>query len=1786
MNSNATQTSAMPLRANFTVSATTSYLSFSQGDSLVSELHLHNISTEPLLGVQLMLHMDPAFTQPCTIHIERLEPGEQRKLTSLAVNLRPECLAMLDEATKSVLTLDVTIHNPAFSAQALAHAETMVLPYEQWPGISAKAHGIECAHWLAAFCQPNAPAVEKVRREAAKVLAEQVVPPLDEQKDSATAVRRQAKAVYEAILNLDLLYSIPSASFASTGQKIRLPDRLIESGLGTCLDLAILFASCAEQSGLAPVLFLSKKHAWVGCWLVRPPSQDSVLTDLQDLRKRTDSGEMVVLEATLLTKNANFEAAARTGRSQLDDSSFELAIDVAAARAHGVLPLPSRLAMQPELVDAPLDKPCESGEPSVVPASSWSPDFDQSTPNGILHDRLSMWRAQMVDMSRSNRLLNVKPGNKTILVAPHVPLAELDLAFALNATALANPMRLVPDRVRGPRAAGSAGQKGCAELPLMVASLGRSSLNAQMQILSDSTSECEHEVGFNTLFLGLGMLEWVEDSCKSAILPASIQRAPVWLVPVQLKRGAHKGGSEWCLQRRREDALFNPALKELMHQRLGITLSHIESNTKLSHVLQVLRRSVSGRIGWEVHEQAVLGLFSFAKAALWQDLAVRAKHLRDNAVVAHLMDHPGKTMPNVDFPSMAQLSQVAQGLVTALPTDASQRAVLAAVDMGHDVVVQGPPGNGKSQTVAALITHAISQNKTVLFVSEKLAALDVVHRRLQSIGLAPSCLELHSNKANTHEVMSQLASALEAAQNVGNLTASDAAIDEMLANASSAVKQHAGRLNAVMHALHTISAGGFSLHQALAATVNARMSGTLPTIAMPWSDPDTHDPVSVQALRDLMREVSALAPELPNQGRTMHLHPLRALGPRAASGLADSDTLREGAKRADIALHELERNANIWLNKLGIDHPDVGTLGTGQIDALCDLVALVESAPARPRALWPHAMDRQAVAVMRTMLQHNQRHNQLRQSLPGVFADSALAISGHALEQQWQAAENAWGPWRWWLRRKLLRQFHSHSRGSLLPSLADVRVLVQALPTLQYDQGAAESNRMQLPWVCAVAAHPNLHDGPLLEQSDDPGVSEASLVWLEQLHHAADAFSRRMKGTGLPDGWASSLTDWIVCAGGSGEELTRNELDVGLTAWTQARSELALLAVEAGTLREAVAQCAAWQASASLWPAWHRWHQLRGQSIANGLGGLISAIDAGHVSVQDAQQAFEQAYQVWWANCTLNAGTSPMGVVPAQALAGFSGAHHERHTAALMGAVVAGQATVSEAACQRALSSAQAAIHPQMPDAELGTLHRELVRQRGHRSLRQLLQTMPTLLTRLKPCWLMSPVSVAQYLGHEHPPFDIVIFDEASQIPVCEAVGAMSRGRQVVLFGDPKQLPPTRFFERTVAHTDESDDCLSTTDLDSVLDECMAIAMPKLDLSVHYRSENESLIAFSNQHFYQGRLITCPSSQTQDTAVQWVPTQGQYDRGRTRTNQMEAQAVANAVQEHCTASGTNVPSLGVVCFSQPQQQLIESLVRQRRKNCPALDRALSAMEASGERFFVRSLESVQGDERDSIFFSITYGPDAKGRVSMNFGPLNQIGGERRLNVAITRARRQVRVFTSMHANDIAEAQGSQGVQALRAYLDWVERGSAPPTLQRSAPDQLLGGFEALVKQALQTRGWQVHGGVGRSGQRVDLAVVDPHNPANYLLALLCDGAACAAMSDAQDREVLRIERLQTMGWTVRRLWLLDWVSDHASQIEMLDTQLHALARASQDAQALITVAELTLAACASSSVCQ
>jgi len=1809
------------------------------------ELVIVNDSDVPLKEVELALSADPPFMKSKTWRIDVVGKADRYRLQDLDVSLDGAFFARLGEAEKAQAVFSLKVCGEETTSLTVP---IELLARNQWGGIG------HMPDMVAAFVQPNDPAVERLLKKTADVLRQHgKVGALSGYEGGPKRAWELTSAIWTAISALGLDYALPPASFEHAGQKIRGPGQIIEAGLATCLDTALLFAAVLEQCGLNPLIVFAHGHAFAGVWLKAEEFSTSIVDDVTALRKRVKLNELALFETTLVTHRPSsaFSHAIERGAHQISEAvehTFELAVDIRRARLQRIKPLANT-----ETVATGSEQAAAANlEPSFEEAPDM-PDEDISRPDEAKavkpESRLDRWQRKLLDLSLRNSLLNFRATKSAIKFdAPDPGRLEDLLADGRILKLLPRPDLMDGDDPRSQAIHEArtnedlrrAHALDALERSEVFVSLNGGELETRLIDLYRTARASLQEGGSNTLFLALGFLSWTRDDKDD-----KRYRAPLVLIPVTLNRKSVRSG--FTLSLHDDEPRFNPTLLEMLRQDFKLTipvsdgeLAKDDSGLDIAGIWKSVSLAVKDIKGWEVVEDVVLATYSFAKYLMWKDLVDRTEQIKQNPVVRHLIDTPRDPYPNsVPFANPRELDEThgPEKTFCPLPADSSQLSAVMAAVKGKDFVLIGPPGTGKSQTIANLISQCMAERKTVLFVSEKIAALDVVYRRLREVGLGDFCLELHSNKARKLDVLDQLRQAWETKGNV------DA--QEWLKEAQR-LKAVRDQLNAFVRQLHLKRRNGLTSYVAIGRILSGRDS---PGLGLSWPSADAHDVDALDALRELAERLdvnasevgaiagSPLAPLMhgewsPNWQQSLvktarELLPLADRVEEAAGAFCQATSLPDFVltQRAQKSLATLSR---VLPDAAGHDwrfvlRPDVGSIA----EELREGVALV----VRHREVMGQISAPYSGDVIRDLnrgIELLALHRELVSQLSVLYLKEVNSIDVYQLQTDLTVAEKSWWPMNWLRHRHVRSALISVMDGQGEPHVAaDIARLVKlreleseidGLDHLTTKTGALWSNlatqtdnikaalAFQAALTLAIDGE-SWSEGGLSTVADGRcgSVMATDLGRMRELRvlekSIADLIELQVKTGGLWTGLKSPLdkidkvlafkTDIlsaIVGLGSTTEKLAaiKAPLDRLLgdgnvllepagqirsagksyrEAWGQfqqtADTFAGLIGVAAGDMPAVVGETPELMAQVCrgilpLEPklrAWCAWRKARGAAVSLGLGALVAGIENGGVTLGKVRDAFEIDYCRWWLN----------GVVDADdVLRNFVSAEHEKR--------IADFRMLDDRFTELTRSYVRAGLCADLPDqdgvgktSEWGILRHEMQKKKRHMPLRELMNRVPNTLTKLTPCLLMSPLSIAQYLSSDAAIFDVVVFDEASQIPVWDAVGAIARGKQVVMVGDPKQLPPTNFFDRAESELDDED---IEGDLESILDECLGANLPMQNLSWHYRSRHESLIAFSNHRYYGGGLVTFPSPVTDDRAVSFhMVRNGVYEKGGARINKPEARAlvadiVARLKDPVFKSAGLTI---GVVTFNSEQQRSIEDLLDEERRMAPSIEPFFA--EGALEPVFVKNLESVQGDERDIMYFSITYGPDISGAVSMNFGPMNRDGGERRLNVAVTRARHELRVFSSLTPDqfDLSRTQAS-GVRDLKHFLDFAQRG--PRALAEAALGSIgdyESPFEQMVSEALARKNWLVHPQVGVSSFRIDLGVVDPDAPGRYLAGIECDGATYHRSATARDRDKLREQVLRGLGWEILRIWSTDWWINAPGALEKVHVRLSALLDASR-----------------------
>ncbi|NCO04303.1 MAG: DUF3320 domain-containing protein [Alphaproteobacteria bacterium] len=1706
---------------------------------VIADLNIINTTEDLLENLELSLSCDPPLIEPKIWKIDRLHPDGEMRIKSRSISLAGGTLSKLTERMKAQVTIELKQGDKVLTSEQF---DLIGLAKNEWGGA---AHMPEL---LSAFIMPNDPAVSKILKEAGEVLRSAGHrPALDGyQSRERQRVWQIAAAIWSSISAMRMVYAEPPSSFEKEGQKVRTPSEMMENGLATCLDTTLLFASALEQAGLYPVIAFTKGHAFCGVWLQPQHLPSLTIDDPTDLRKYIALKELVLFETTFVTNEpaVTFSKAIAEANRQISEeqeSNFVYAIDVKRARSHGISPLASvtekiaRNADSTEIISQ-INLGIEEA-PVLPPFDLGIDDFPEpDTPE----TRLDHWKRKLLDLTKRNRLLNLKPSKTAIKLHCSDP-AVLEDKLAAGKKIVVIPIEKLTG-AKGERDndlfVERTGEdfkksfiKSALERDEIISDLEQKDLDAGMVQLYRKARTDLQEGGVNTLYLALGILKWKQSENEERVY-----RAPLILLPVKLER--QSAASRVKILLHDDEPVFNMTLLEMLRQDFELNIPQLEGKLPEDHsgidvplIWEWVRKAVRDVPGFEVVEEIVISTFSFAKYLMWKDLADRTDILKQNPFVQHLIDHPRDAYENsASFLQPDEIDEKIQPseLFMPLQADSSQIVAVYASSQNGDFVLEGPPGTGKSQTIANIIAHNLAIGRRVLFVSEKMAALEVVYKRLCDKGLGDFCLELHSSKANKKEVLNQLGNSWH---NRSKHTQSE--WHEQAENLSKIKKE----LNGLVKALHGSGPTGISPRQAIG---RAAKWGELHRFRLEWpnevSADYAKDKEDLKKLEDIAKRLGQTFGELDNKDCEVFAEIKQSEWSNAWQG-----SLVAKAKGLVGSINSLIESLSEFSQKSGL--PEITTKTVSKIGGMAFLSEQIPNAHKHDLSYAMHSNYTDIFGSLEKGIQLYEFYRAEKEVLSCEYNDDKILIA--PIDQLLATYETIKSqPWgvehvkHWLFVREVRKSFGLFANPDvekdliIIKKLQECRLNMQKItselpPNAPWKELQTNIEKVSESFLAAKA--PRKAMAQLIENVDELSElrQKVQKTFIEGRELLQDGMPISSAATNLQDKFFSFMALY-------------NEYVLEIDSISDSNQNIEVLGQKANAMIDMQSRI----------NAWCRWQAVCREAEANGLVNLIRALENEVVEPSHSLDSFKTAYCVWLAPILQDQRTE---------LRTFSALEHEDKIQAFR--------ELDQKMSELSVDYIRAKLSGDIPDPQdknrhtgYGILQRELQKKMRHKPVRQLVHEMGDALTSLTPCLLMSPLSIAQFLEADSSLFDLVVFDEASQITVWDAIGAIARGKNVIVVGDPKQMPPTSFFDR--AASDEQDEDGDFDDLESILDEALAASVKLHRLTGHYRSRHESLIAFSNHRYYKGDLVTYPSAETKQSAVSFVKCKGLYQRGRGRTNPDEAKAIVKEVVRRLNDEELSQYSIGVVTLNSEQQRLIDDLLDHERRENPNLE--IFFGDDVEEPVFVKNLETVQGDQRDVILLSVGYGPDTPGAstMSMNFGPLNRKGGERRLNVAITRATSEVLIFASFDPSMIDLTRTSaRAVRDLKHYLEFAERGPSAlgeAVLSVGGMDTYDSDLEEAIAEAIRSKGWTVHTQIGVSKFRIDLGIVHPDHSGKYLAGIECDGATYHSSPSARDRDRVRHAILENLGWSLVRIWSTDYWNDAKKAIEQVDERLNQL----------------------------
>ena len=1654
---------------------------------LFSSLQIKNDGADSVEGLTLTVEGENGLIVPTVKTIAEI-PFESAVEVEIGNVVSPVYFLELAEIKEEKLTVCLKKDKQVISVQEIL---VKTLPFDFWTGTQGNVE------LLSAFVRPRLADCARMRTEVAAQLKKWEVSFDFEGYDGCdkNVVRRVAAALFACIRRYAIAkkpcdFSQPSE--IGGGVRILSERRASEA------ELALFFAACLEHFGFHSVLVLGDRGLTCGVWLYDSCFMDTVSDDVGALSKYVDDGinnlSCFDVEDLFEDKTCAYSTSEVHFKEKLAAGYYDRYVDVRRCRIANLLPLPMRA------------RGVNGYE--ILSGDAMSPDSAPqklTTPKKLKLDgkqtKNKQWERRLLDLSLKNTLLNFRPEQTVahlLSVSPDRTRDFLEKNGEMSlAAANADAILLAKEKVYF---GASRRLQKTAQLIELENSAGIlrtfseiNPLTETVQRLIKKNKEADEESGTKILYLAFGFLKWYSREEGKELY------APLVLQPVTLKKG--KGGFGFTLAMTDEDFSVNSTLLEFLKQEFNIDVRGLDGavqGLKISEILAMIKLEVVKMRGWEVFDDVYLAAFSFARYQMWQDLRKNIAEFSKNELISSLLTNRS-TLPAVDDFAGKEDENKHDSTLMLLPADSSQWEAVALSQTGRSFVLHGPPGTGKSQTITNIIANALYEGKRVLFVAEKQAALSVVKKRLDGLGLGDFCLELHSNKTNKADVLQKLSATL-------NLAGTGEKV--YLSEKARAIEGLKAELAAPLAALHKKRRLGVSVYEALLVCQKNKNAPDIMNIESTFYDSLTKE--KIEEYEKMMVEAAAAAKECGGVSNS----PFENVNVTGYSlELRDSVYCS-----SEVVIAEVKHLKNYLALFLDLYRQRISTLTRTKLNSLASLAKMLSEGTL-------NKYFKEDEEEFFAFFNANRRldscldvyFKQFKKLVDISKEYKALAEWLDTGREDFEACK---------LPNSVAKRLNKAalkplSREDVLKNMQNLVAIYEAMEQVRTRTGLSAYFTFAFGRVDYFEARKNF------------------LADLYKLHSVAASVFMDYN----PDSFNSMC---IRASNGYSEPVLKGLMrsmesffaaEDSFTAVTKADVSKV---PEEDVLEYYTAKAGALIDNVDMLANWCMYKQTAARLDEAGLTFITDALENGSVTGENIVDSFEK--NIYKNFLQTNIPLDPV-------LSRFSAALTEENTETLRLAL--------DDFARQAKDSVRARLISRLPTPSTeGSLSLEYVNyQRLAKNnlrgmgLRKLFEEIPELIKVLAPCLLMSPITVSQYLKAESGAFDLVIFDEASQMPTAEAIGSLARAKAAIVVGDPKQLPPTTFF--TANYVDEEN--LENEDMESVLDDCLALGMPQKHLTWHYRSKHESLIAFSNLMYYGNRLCTFPSPDAPDSKVRFVLVEdGVYDRGLSKRNKAEADALIDEVVRRLSDKALRKSSMGIVTFSNVQKEYIErrlsAVIIEKRLEDAAYDRE--------EPLFVKNLENVQGDERDVVLFSVCYGPDRMGRISLNFGPLNQAGGWRRLNVAVSRAREEMVVFSSMTGAMIDLSKtNSKGVAGLKAFLEFAQKGRTTLAIPSENLTKKKAGIGKYIAEELSSYGYDCRYDVGVSDFKIDVAVLDPKNKQRFILAVMCDGPNSFSV---KDRNVLQIQTLKRNNWNVIRIFSVNYYNNPKREIKKIKDLLDKL----------------------------
>ena len=1565
---------------------------------------------------------------------------------------------------------------------------------------------------FAKYINPLFPCVKQVTLSAKEKYHDNIPLIAYQNENDKNAMLREIQSIYLAIHDLNLSYQNPPMS-SQKAQRIRLQDEVCLTKKGTCLDLALFYCAALEEVGYHPLLIIIDGHAFVGAFLEENDFFENGIENRLGIVANmvgSNINRIILIEATFLSNSygRSFNSACEAGTSHLHvyEGARFLAVDVRTCHQTCFSPIPISFGEE-ELQN--LIHPKEVEDEEIDPL------MDRAYKNVLREeprDRFTYWQNKLLDLTERNPLVSTSiKNNNTIRVISSKSLSSLAVSLIKNKDSIS--FRIFDfDETRIDSSCFLKEDLTYQNLGLTMclddlALLGH---EKTLRKLIQKSKTAMEETGAPTLYLCLGMLSFINKKKKRA-------HAPFMVLPITIEKG--KMNSLYTMKYDYDNIMINRTFFEyykLEHEDVDFSrLYHISPEDNYLDAVSTFKRNCAEDIQLDENFFFITNL-TFSHYVMWLDMKTRKEELRKNKIIASILANQSILEKEKNDENGASEEKY-NDFAAPLPYDSTQLKAILDCGKGKSFILDGPPGTGKSQTIVNMIINAFYHGKMVLFVAEKKAALDVVAERLKKCGLDKFCLELHSNKSNKINFFEKLHIAID--------TFPSKTPDEYQATCEQ-LSQERNELSNTMNRMHQKNKCFLSLYEAIVLFKEYEEYGKM-SISL------DRDYIASYTL-DKDRMIKEKIGQFMHIAKDMHafdISPLKVIGSSTLSFndkelfCSDFSQLLNSFElvidSATSVFDILEENGlSVELNQKAINtidqifeiifnHDYYGTLFTEYI-----LNSKIENCES--------VFDK---AIEMKKIEDNEEYrmdiNKLLDINTEIYLEDLFKSKGlkkFIKELKYKKLLRPYMKANYKLKRKdilsILTTIKEYK--DLRKFVSDNQETIYRLTNLNILENLKKSEEIKEKYLNTAKLVKLFLSMPTTYKPQDLIVAFSSIILdknkLVSIRFSYDEMRKRLLAYKELENKVNKKYKFRI-----------DLLDQEYSKLDAFRDLLVFLRDD-GNYAEVLRMV--------------QINQLVLYFKNEGLGSLLYPILTGSISYRNMLNV----YMVSLAKHFI------AFYFEDENIENFSSSVFEKKIKDYADLIQKyNNLTIGEVVAR---ISKNISILPDFDYAKtspIGQLKKAIANHGRGLSIRQTLLKFDDYIKQLFPCFLMSPLSVAQYLAVDEDEdkavskFDIVIFDEASQIPTHESIGSIARGNSLIVAGDPEQMPPSSYFSAGIEVPLE--EAAEMEDSPSLLDECLSISLPRHRLCFHYRSKFESLISFSNQNFYENKLITFPSPYLSVSSLEYKYINVPSMKKTSEITKEEIQVIYQTILEIYNDPNNHNKSLGIIVFNINQKEAVENFINEKLANDSKLSQILSKVEeTTNEPLFIKSLENVQGDERDIIILSIGFGKNSLGYPFIN-GPLVKENGQRRLNVAVTRSKEKMIVLSTLHYYDFESdnkmRSKGKGRYLLKKFLEYVERASSVPSITHNINASSIAYF---LKRDLEKDGMEVETNVGGSIFKVDLAIHGKDSN-SYALGILIDHSPLDEQITCRDKFYVEPFMLSRLKWNFIHIYTLDYFLD-------------------------------------------